>query len=103
MVDFSGIVGDAWITKAAPDHHNLWERWERFLRWCAACAEEEIVAVSHQQLMRANLSVMLENCDILGVTLDRKTLAVEPYMYQQPRLYTLRWTAVKCDADGMRL
>merc|ERR1712226_268926 len=68
--DFSALGDDAWIEMRPPEHHNTWMRLERFLQWCASRPEDEMVVVTHQNVCRHLLGVILGNCDVVGVTLD---------------------------------
>lgn len=103
-VDFSGLDGEAWVEKEAPKHHDRWVRLQRFAGWCAAHPAEELVAVTHQGVCQLLFGVLLDNCDVLGVSLQRATLRWEPLTYRitPEHMETLRWTATKGSAKGIR-
>merc|ERR1711957_132121 len=100
-VDFSEL-DDAWVEKEEPLHHATYKRLDRFLHWCAALPHDEVACVTHQNVCCDLTSVMLNHCDVVGVTLNRSTLEVSPLIYDGSNPGTLRMTAQNGGPDGIR-
>lgn len=101
-VDFTGLDGDAWRHWEPPRHHDKWARLERFALWCAACPQDQLVVVSHQHVCRMLLGVVLDNCDVVGMTLDRESCRWAPLAYEDWRKVTLQSTCAKGSREGLR-
>ena len=83
-------------------HHDKWARLERFALWCAACPQDQLVVVSHQHVCRMLLGVVLDNCDVVGMTLDRESCRWAPLAYEDWRKVTLQSTCAKGSREGLR-
>lgn len=100
-VDFSLLTPEVWADRRGPrDRVELPGRLQSLTRWCAGRSEEVLVLVGHGQVFRKLLGPFFENCEVLGATLDRRSLEWQPLAYYPLQSRSLRWAAEAWDPSG---